>query len=456
MPGLFVYTRLFYLQDTQQLLHTNNCCQENLVDRFHSHQKIHLMELTRTKKLSRFRMRTSDQLAPHLAPATTQRITSIDLLRGLVMIIMALDHVRDYFHIGAFQYDPTDLSKTTGIVFLTRFITHFCAPVFMLLSGTSAYLVGTRKGKRALSMFLFTRGLWLVFLELTVVNFGWFFDFHYNNTGTLVIWALGVSMMALSLLIHLPRAVILAFSLTMIFGHNLLDNFHVNTGIGRYAWALLHEPKVFQLNHVAWFALYPLVPWIGVMSLGYCLGSWYNHVDAGKRKQLLLFTGIASIILFVALRYTNWYGDAAVWTHQSTASFTLLSFLNVSKYPPSLLYLLVTLGPAMIFLSFAEKSNGWLSRQIQVIGRVPMFYYLVHIYLIHFAAMAAAQLSAGHSWSDMLLVNWVSFDPKLQGYGFNLATTYLVWFALIVVLYFLCRWYDQYKRTHKHWWLSYL
>jgi uncharacterized membrane protein len=414
------------------------------------------MELTGTKKLFRFRVGTKQQIVPDLMPATTARVTSIDLLRGLVMIIMALDHVRDYFHIGAFQYDPTDLSRTSVIVFSTRFITHFCAPVFMLLSGTSAYLVGTRKGKKALSTFLFTRGLWLVFLELTVVNFGWFFDIHYNNTGTLVIWALGVSMMFLSALIHLPKAAILTISLVMIFGHNLLDNFHVTQGIGRYIWVILHEPNVFQYKNIAWFALYPLIPWIGVMSLGYCLGSWYNNIDAAKKRKLLLQTGIACIVLFIALRYTNWYGDAAPWSKQSSTSFTILSFLNVSKYPPSLLYLLVTLGPAMIFLSFTEKSNGWFSKQVQVIGRVPMFYYLVHIYLIHIAAMIGAQLTAGHKWSDMILVNWVSFDPKLKGYGFSLGTTYLVWFGLILILYFLCKWYDKYKRTHKQWWLSYL
>jgi uncharacterized membrane protein len=412
------------------------------------------MELTGTKRLFRFRI-APKQVIADLRPPTTARVTSIDLLRGLVMIIMALDHVRDYFNIAAFQFDPTDLSKTSIPLFFTRFITHYCAPVFMLLSGTSAYLVGARKGKKALSYFLFTRGLWLVFLELTVVNFGWFFDIYYNNTGTLVIWALGVSMIALSGLIYLPKAAILAISLAMIFGHNLLDNFTVNNGIGKYLWVILHQPNVFP-GRVNWFALYPLVPWMGVMSLGYCLGTWYNNMDVSWRRRLLLQTGIACTVLFVALRYTNWYGDAVLWSKQPSTSFTVLSFLNLSKYPPSLLYLLATLGPAMVFLSFTEKANGWLSKQVQVIGRVPMFYYLVHIYLIHIAAMVAAQLTPGHSWSDMLLTSWVNFDPKLQGYGFSLTVTYLVWAGLVGILYFLCRWYDKYKRTHKHWWLSYL
>jgi uncharacterized membrane protein len=414
------------------------------------------MELTGTKKLFRFRIGTKEQPVPDLSSATTARVTSIDLLRGLVMIIMALDHVRDYFHADAYLYDPTDLTKTSVVLFFTRFITHFCAPTFMLLSGTSAYLVGVRKGKKALTNFLFTRGLWLVFLELTVVNFGWFFDIHYSNTGTLVIWALGVSMIVLSGLIHLPKAAILTISLAMIFGHNLLDNYHVTSGFGRYVWSVLHEANVFQFKGVAWFALYPLIPWVGVMALGYCLGTWYNSVDAAIRRKWLLTAGLGSIVLFAALRYTNWYGDAALWSKQSSASFTLLSFLNVSKYPPSLLYLLVTLGPAMVFLSLTEKSNGWLSKQVQVIGRVPMFYYLVHIYLIHLGAMVAAQLTAGHRWSDMLLVTWMNFDPKLHGFGVGLGATYLVWAGLILLLYFPCRWYDTYKRTHRQWWLSYL
>lgn len=415
------------------------------------------MEITGTKRSFRFKPASKQRYHSDLNPAFTARVTSIDLLRGIVMIIMALDHVRDYFHADAFLFDPTDLSKTNVPLFFTRFITHFCAPVFMLLSGTSAYLVGMRKGKRALTKFLFTRGLWLVFLELTIINFGWFFDFGYANTGTLVIWALGMSMIFLSALIHLPKAVILVLSLAMIFGHNLLDTVHVEgNGIGSVIWALLHEPKIYPGNNITFFALYPLVPWIGVMSLGYCLGTWYHSsYSPERRKKLLWQIGLAATFIFFALRFTNWYGDAIQWGSQSSGSFTVLSFFSLTKYPPSLLYLLITLGPAMILLAFTEKSNGWLSKRIQVIGRVPMFYYLVHIYLIHLAAMVGAELS-GYSWSDMILTTWVSFDPKLQGFGFSLAVTYLVWFSLVVIIYFLCKWYDRYKQTHKHWWLSYM
>lgn len=415
------------------------------------------MEITGTKRLFRSRLSTKSQFVSDLNPSLSARITSIDLVRGLVMIIMALDHVRDYFHADAFLFDPTDLSKTNVPLFFTRFITHYCAPVFMLLSGTSAYLVGIRKGKKALTKFLFTRGLWLIFLELTVINFGWFFDIGYANTGTLVIWALGMSMIILSGMIHLPKSVILTISLLMIFGHNLLDNFHVEgNGAGAVIWVLLHEPKVYPSDGITFFALYPLIPWIGVMSLGYCLGTLYTPgFDAIRRRKLLWQIGLACTILFVGLRFTNWYGDPIKWSPQSSGSFTVLSFLSLLKYPPSLLYLLITLGPAMMLLALSEKSNGWMSRKVQVIGRVPMFYYLVHIYLIHLAAMVAAEIS-GYDWSDMILTTWVSFDPKLQGYGFNLGITYLVWIGLVGILYFMCKWYDSYKRTHKHWWLSYL
>jgi uncharacterized membrane protein len=414
------------------------------------------MELTGTRRL--FRFRSKPDLTPlHIATGNT-RVTSIDFLRGLVMIVMALDHVRDYFHAGAFVFDPTDLTQTNVPLFFTRFITHFCAPVFMLLSGTSAYIVGKRKGKKALTRFLFTRGLWLIFLELTIVNFGWFFDFSYANTGTLVIWALGCSMIGLAGLIHLPKAITLAFSLMLIFGHNLLDSIHFNNGFGQYIWAILHEAKPFFFKDIAWFALYPLIPWVGVMSLGYCLGTFYETTySPQKRRRQLLWYGIAATLLFIALRFTNWYGDPFLWSGQSRGeTFTVLSFLNLNKYPPSLLYLLVTLGPALIFLALTEKVNGWLSNQVQVIGRVPMFYYLVHIYLIHLAAMLAAEVTAGYDWSHMVLTNWVSFEPRLRGFGYSLATTYLVWIGLVLILYFICRWYDRYKRSHKHWWLSYL
>ncbi|MES1215246.1 MAG: heparan-alpha-glucosaminide N-acetyltransferase domain-containing protein [Bacteroidota bacterium] len=389
---------------------------------------------------------------------SSYRIESIDLLRGLIMIIMALDHIRDYFHADAMLYNPTDLSQTNVLLFFTRFITHYCAPVFMFLSGTSACLVGIRKGRKALSKFLFTRGLWLVFLELTVVSFAWFFDIHFITIGMFVIWALGISMIALSILIYLPQTAILFIGLLMVFGHNLLDNVHVpGSGFPSFIWSVIHEQQDFEYKGHFFFVGYPVVPWIGVMALGYCAGGFYkNDFDAARRKRLLLLIGIGSIVLFILLRYSNWYGDASHWSQQSQPAFTVLSFLNVSKYPPSLLYLLVTLGPALIFLSFTERSSNWLAEKIKIIGRVPMFYYLVHLYLIHLGAMLAASLS-GFSWKDMILTNWISSEPQLRGYGFSLGVVYAIWFLLIIILYFLCKWYDGYKKRHKEkWWLSYL
>ncbi len=391
---------------------------------------------------------------PAQAIPVRRRIESIDLLRGLVMIIMALDHVRDYFHADALIYDPTDLTQTSPIIFFTRFITHYCAPVFMLLSGTSAYLVGIRKGKKALAKFLLTRGLWLVFLEFTIIHFAWYFNFA--SFDLVVIWALGMSMIFLSLLIWLPLPVIIIIGLAMVFGHNLLDGITVpGQDWDAVLWSVMHQSNYFEFKPPI-FVGYPLIPWIGVMALGYALGKLYtDYLTAEKRKKILLWMGIGSVLLFIIIRYLNVYGDLVPWSRQSSDLFTFLSFINVTKYPPSLLYLLITLGPAMIFLAFTENSRGSLSEKIKVIGRVPMFFYIVHLYLIHLFAFFATYFS-GKDPGDMILDYWIFFEPDLKGYGFPLWITYSIWAILIIILYFLCRWYDRYKRTHKHWWLSYL
>jgi uncharacterized membrane protein len=389
---------------------------------------------------------------------TSYRIDSIDLLRGLVMIIMALDHVRDYFHAQAFTDDPLNLETTTPVLYFTRWITHFCAPLFMFLSGTSAFLVGLRKGKKYLSKFLFIRGLWLVFLELTIVSVGWFFNLSFHTELLGVIWALGISMICLAGLIYLPGLWIAVIGLLMVFGHNLLDDIHVQgNSISAVVWSLLHQQNFFTFGSFNLFVGYPLIPWIGVMALGYCLGSIYGGgVDAIKRKNLLMWLGLSAILLFVLLRYVNVYGDPSHWSRQRSGLYTILSFLKVSKYPPSLFYLLITIGPGLLFLAFSEKWRSSLAEKIKVIGRVPMFYYLVHLYLMHIAAMIATNFS-GHKWSDMILNNKVFFEPKLQGYGFSLGTVYIVWALLIIILYFLCKWYDKYKSAHREkWWLSYL
>jgi uncharacterized membrane protein len=386
------------------------------------------------------------------------RITSIDLLRGIVMIFMALDHIRDYFHADAFLYDPTDLTKTNVVLFFTRFITHYCAPVFVFLAGVSAFLVGTRKSKKELSVFLLTRGLWLVFLELIIINFGWFFNIQFPFIPLIVVWAIGIGMITLAGFLHLPFNIILACGLLIVFGHNALDGVHVTGGgIDAIVWSIIHEPGFFPVGERSLFVGYPVLPWIGVMLLGYCFGSFYKPgFDRVKREKILLYLGSGAILLFVIIRYINVYGDASHWSTQPTAVFTFLSFLNVSKYPPSLLYVLVTLGPAMLFLSFAEKIKGAVADAISVFGRVPMFYYLLHIYFIHVLAILAAVLT-GYDASTMIFTRWINSSPELSGYGFNLGIVYLIWIGLVLALYPLCTWYDTYKINNKHKvWPSYL
>ncbi len=388
----------------------------------------------------------------------TVRIGSIDLLRGLIMVIMALDHVRDYFHADTFSFDPTDLGRTSVILFFTRWITHYCAPTFMFLSGVSAFLVSRRKSRPELSGFLFKRGLWLVFLELTLIHFSWTFNIHMREVYLIVIWALGISMIVLAGLIWLPSKFILAFGLGLVAGHNLLDNIHVpGEGMPAFLWAMVHEQHLFFFNGFVVMAGYPLVPWIGVMALGYVAGSLYDpSFPAERRRKILTRLALGLILLFIVLRWSNVYGDPHPWSTQSSWVFTVLSFLKTSKYPPSLLYLLMTLGPSILFLAFTEKAGGWLVRILSVYGRVPMFYYILHIYLLHILAMLAAPL-CGHRSSDMVLHGWIAMQPQLKGYGFPLGTVYLVWLAVVILLYPLCRWYDRYKREHKdQWWLSYL
>jgi uncharacterized membrane protein len=387
---------------------------------------------------------------------TKPRIQSIDLLKGLVMVIMALDHVRDYFHYSAFFFDATDPEQTTWPIFITRFITHFCAPAFSFLAGTSAFMIGKRKSPAELSSFLFKRGLWLVFVEIIIINFAWKFDLNFTHIGLQTIWSLGISMIVLAGLIHFPKKMILVFSLLIIFGHNLLDNIHFD---GSYLWAILHERQKFEFTegHTVIFA-YSLLPWIGVMSLGYCFGSLYDSsFDAQKRKQLLNGLGIASIALFFILIAFNTYGDPLQWTYYGDVSKTLMSILNISKYPPSLLYLLVTLGGTLLFLANAEKLKGNFVNFFCVFGRVPFFYYILHLYLIHLMAVIAAEFT-GFGWKIMVsMPTFITRVEALKGYGFNLITVYVVWIIVILLLYPLCKKFDNYKQSHKEkWWLSYL
>ena len=387
-----------------------------------------------------------------------KRIESIDLLRGTVMIIMALDHVRDYFHRDAFHYNPEDLTQTSVVLFFTRFITHFCAPVFVFLAGTSAYLYGAKRSRKELSLFLLTRGIWLVLVELFIVSLFRTFNPGYFFTNLQVIWAIGISMMVLAAVIYMNRLFMLLTGILLIAAHNLLDTIHVpGNGIWSFLWAILHEARHFIYGQYDIYVHYPLLPWIGIMIIGYYFGQLYiSGYDPVKRRKILLSLGFGAIALFIILRSGNFYGDAAHWSVQKNSAFSLLSFLNVSKYPPSFLYTLITLGPALIFLALTEKPLSALTAKLAIFGRVPMFYYLAHILLIHILATIGAMIT-GHPLSDMILSTSVFVAPGLKDYGFNLLVVYAVWIGLILMLYPLCKWFDQYKRSHlsTQRWLSY-
>ena len=383
------------------------------------------------------------------------RIESLDLLKGLVIVIMGIDHVRDYFHYSAFYFDPLDPTLTTVPIFFTRFITHFCAPAFSFLAGISAFIVGRKKTPAELSVFLVKRGLWLVFVELVIMSFGWYFDLGFRAVNFAVIWVLGVSMILLAGLIHLPKKVILAFSIILIFGHNLLDNIHFE---GSILWTFLHErgPVLTTPDHIFRVG-YAVIPWVAVMSLGYCFGSFYDKTyDPVKRRKLFNITSIAAIIFFVILRGINIYGNLLPWEDYGYLTQTLFSFLNLTKYPPSLSFLLVTLGGALLFLANSEKLKGQVVNFFCVFGRVPFFFYIIHIYLIHLLALIVAEFT-GFGWQKMILPALPFRVEELKGFGFNLVAVYLIWIAVILLLYPLCKKFDRYKQAHKEkWWLSYL
>ena len=393
-------------------------------------------------------------------PGLQQRIYSIDLLRGIAMIIMALDHVRDYFHADNFLYDPTDLSQSNAWLFFTRWITHFSAPVFMFLAGTSAFLQSERKTRKQLAIFLLTRGLWLMLLEHTIVNFAWSFNPHFLFFRMAVIWALGFCMIVLAALIFLPKQIILIIGLLILFTHNMLDGIHASgNGFGDFLWAEFHERRRFLIGGRVVATGYPILAWIGIMALGYCFGGLYRKgMDAVARKKQLLIIGSGAILLFLLLRAINLYGDKSPWAIHSSFIMTICSFFNTTKYPPSLMYALMTLGPSIMFLAISEKPLGWLGKKIMIFGRVPLFFYILHLFLIHLLAIGAVVWS-GRPWTDMILIGNTNANdsPWLAGYGFSLGITYIVWMLIILVLYPICKWYDKYKISHREKrWLSYL
>jgi len=395
------------------------------------------------------------------SPANQKRIESIDVLRGIVMIIMALDHTRDYFHIYANTDDPLNLATTSPILFFTRWITHFCAPVFVFLSGTSIYLQSFRKTKKELSSFLIKRGLWLILAEWIIVAMAWSFNPFYNVIPFQVIWAIGISMVILSFAIRLPFKMVLAIGLLIVLFHNLLDIPESAPGFkAGFFWDLLHHGRFaayeFAPNHFA-FIVYPFVPWAGLMMLGYCLGIFFTpKFSMEQRRTIFIRLGLGSILLFVMVRFINIYGDPFAWMVQKNSFYTFLSFIKANKYPPSLMYMSMTIGPALLLLALVEKVKNGFTDTMVVFGRTAFFYYILHIFLIHFVCMIcffARGESLQHAIESM---QNVPFMFQVPGEGYSLAIVYLVWIAVVVSLYPLCKWYDKYKTTYKEKrWLSY-
>lgn len=392
-------------------------------------------------------------MADTYAPAVKKRIESIDILRGAVMLIMAIDHCRDYLQLG--HPDATNLATTTPFLFFSRWVTHFCAPTFIFLSGISACLAGTRRTKTQLFKFLITRGTWLLLLEFVVINFAMTLNVGYHLFVFQVIATIGASMILLGFLIWFPLPIIGVIGLIIFFGHNIFD--HIDPGVtGKtFWWKLLVSSNGFG-NYYPLTAnrgiilAYALLPWTGVMLIGYMFGSLYkSSVNAGKRKNLLLASDLLLLGLFFILRYFNIYGDPVPWSVQKTTMLSIISFFNVSKYPCSLLYLCMTLGLSIIILSLTENINNSLTRILVVYGNVPLFYYVCHWYFIRVLNIITFPI-LGFNYKQI-----IAFDPP-DNYGFSLGYIYLFWLLVIVVLYLPCKWYANYKKSHSYWWLSYL
>lgn len=381
------------------------------------------------------------------------RLDSIDLLRGMVMVLMVLDHTRDYF--TNVQFDPSDMSRTTPALFFTRWVTHFCAPVFMFLAGTGAYLSLVRgRSKPQLAWFLVTRGLWLIVLELTVVRLAMSFSFSFTTSFAIVLWAIGWSMIVLAaLVLVLPLPAIGALGVMMIAAHNLLDGIRPESlGELRPLWLILHQPGQIPLpGGYSLFVLYPLVPWIGVMAAGYAFG-WFYTLEPRRRRLWLIGLGMSLTVAYLVIRAINLYGDPRKWSLQPTPVYTGLSFLNATKYPPSLNFLLMTLGPAITFLGLVDGMRVRFMKPILTFGRVPLFFYVLQWPLIHVLAIAMAWL--WHQPLDWLLGNFPPRTP--EGAGFGLGMVYVMWTVVLVLLYPLCVMYARLKQRRRQGLLSYL
>jgi uncharacterized membrane protein len=384
---------------------------------------------------------------------STARLLAIDLLRGLIIVLMALDHTRGFW--GSTSFNPTDLAYTTPAWFFTRWITHFCAPLFIVLTGVSAYLYGEKvQSRAALQRYLCSRGIWLIFLEISVINLSW--QFAYPSVFLQVIWVIGCSMLMLALLIYLPRTWLLLFSLTCIGLHNLLDDTNINQLLGNqhWIWNVLHQKGHIPLAEHGFFigVTYPMLPWFAVMALGYCLGALYN-LAAVRRQQRLLWLGAACIGLFALLRANAGYGDPTIWqadaATNASAINNLLAFLNTTKYPPSLQYLCMTLGPGLLLLAAFERVSithrfASIFRGLYVFGSVPLFFYLIHISFLNLCAHLYAYLRYDQ-WTNFVY----GYSTWPAGYAPDLVLVYAAWFGALLLLYWPCKWYGRMKRQSK-------
>ena len=390
------------------------------------------------------------------------RIQSVDALRGAIMMLMAIDHIRDYIARSAMQFLPTDLSRTTAAIFFTRWVTHFCAPVFMLTAGLSAFFWMNRgqHSKSELSRFLITRGVWLIFLEVTVLRLILLsqISFRTNPVLLIILWAIGLSMIALAALIHLPMRLLAGVSIAIIALHNLLDGVSAETfGRAAWLWDILHQQNVFTFLGIKFATAYPVLPWIGVMAVGYCLGTLFLW-DAKRRRRFLMRLGLALTVAFIVLRGVNIYGDPAPWSHQTSALFTVLSFLNTTKYPPSLDFLLMTLGPGIAAMAWLERFRFSFTNPLIVFGRVPFFYYVTHLLVAHLIAIAMNLARYGRT--SFLLIAPPSMGSPSElfppDYGYPLWTVYAVWVVVLLLLYPACLWFARLKQGHHNWWFTYL
>lgn len=385
---------------------------------------------------------------PSAATASPARLEFVDVLRGAVMILMVLDHVRDFFSNATVA--PLDLAHTTPGLFFTRWVTHLCAPTFVLLAGTSAFLWANARGKRRIELarFLVIRGLWLIILELTLVRLAWFFTLDYQISLAQVIWALGWSMVALAGFVLLPRWLTLGVAVVMIVGHNLLDGLPTSgDGIWMILWTVLHQGGLLgPASGPQLLVLYPLIPWLGVMAAGYCLGPlllWERH----RRRIWLMRIGLGLCLSFLVLRIINRYGDPLPWSEQHNSLVTLMSFLNVEKYPPSFLFLLLTMGPALIALAVLDQPLGLWARAIATFGRVPLFFYVLHLFVIHGLAVGVALVR--YQRADWLIGRaWLFGSGSPDGYGYDLLGVYLIWAGVVLALYPICRWFAGFKRLN--------